>query len=126
MTRAQTKSSPTDHYARQIARAVSKGRPPPFSVELDEYCDSSPHEVFAAFAGVARHMPPDGKDEALAVGYLFLLQRLLEHLRYRTDRGYADAAKLIADFQADVVVQVDAGNVDALMLVFVGEALQQS
>jgi hypothetical protein len=58
--------------------------------------------------------------------YLFLLQRLLEHLRYRTDQGYADAAKLIADFQADVVAQVEAGNVDGRMLVFVAGALHQS
>jgi hypothetical protein len=29
-------------------------------------------------------MPPAGKDEKLAFGYLFLLQQLLEHLRYRT------------------------------------------
>ena len=71
-------------------------------------------------------MPPAGKDEPLAIGYLFLLQRLLEHLRYRTDRGYADAAKLIADFQVDVVAQVEAGNVDGRMLAFVGGALHQS
>jgi hypothetical protein len=126
MSKAQPKSSPTDEHARRIARAIAKGRPPPFSAELDRYCESSPREVFAAFTGAARHMPPAGSDEVLAFGYLFLLQRLLEHLRYRTDRGYADAAKLIADFQADVVAQVEAGNVDELMLGFVGEALQQS
>jgi hypothetical protein len=44
-------------------------------------------------------MPPAGKDEPLAIGYLFLLQHLLEHLRYRTDRGYADAGEPIADFR---------------------------
>ena len=110
MSRAQPKSSPTDEYARRIARAIAKGRPPPFTADLDRYCESSPREIFAAFAGAARHMPPAGKDEALAIGYLFLLQRLLEHLRYRTDRGYADAAKLIADFQADVVARVEAGQ----------------
>ncbi|WP_298256775.1 hypothetical protein [Bradyrhizobium sp.] len=126
MTRAQPKSSPTDDHARQIARALSKGRPPPFSADLDEYCVSSPREIFAAFAGAARHMPPAGKDEVLAIGYLFLLQRLLEHLRYRTDRGYADAAKLIADFQADVLGRVEAGQIDARMLAFVGGALHQS
>jgi hypothetical protein len=126
MSRAQPKSSPTDEHARRIARAVAKGRPPPFSADLDRYCESSPHEIFAAFTGAARHMPPAGKDEALAIGYLFLLQRLLEHLRYRTDRGYADAAKLIADFQADVVAQVEAGHVDGRLLAFVGGALHQS
>lgn len=76
--------------------------------------------------GAARHMPPAGRDEPLAIGYLFLLQRVLEHLRYRTDRGYVDAAKLIADFQADVVAQVETGNVDGRMLAFVGGALHQS
>lgn len=71
-------------------------------------------------------MPPAGRDEPLAIGYLFLLQRLLEHLRYRADRGYVDAAKLIADFQVDVVAQVEAGNIDGRMLAFVGGALHQS
>jgi hypothetical protein len=123
MSRAQPKSLPTDEHARRIARAIAKGRPPPFSADIDRYCESCPHEIFAAFTGAARHMPPAGKNEALALGYLFLLQRMLEHLRYRTDRGYADAAKLIADFQADAVAQLEAGQVDGRMLAFVGGAL---
>jgi len=126
MSRAQPKSSPTDEHARRIAQAIAKGRPPPFNAAFDRYCESSPREIFAAFTGAARHMPPAGKDEPLAIGYLFLLQRLLEHLRYRTDQGYADAARLIADFQADIVAQVEAGNVDGRMLAFVGGALHQS
>jgi hypothetical protein len=126
MSRTQPKSSPTDEYARRIAQAIAKGRPPPFNAAFDRYCESSPREIFAAFTGAARHMPPAGKDEPLAFGYLFLLQRLLEHLRYRADRGYADAARLIADFQADVAAQVEAGNVDGHMLAFVGGALHQS
>jgi hypothetical protein len=126
MSQAQPKSAPTDELARRIAQAIAKGRPPPFDPALDRYCESSPREIFAAFTGAARHMPPAGKDEALAIGYLFLLQRLLEHLRYRADQGYTDAVKLIADFQADVVAQVDAGNVDARMLALVGGALHQS
>src|SRR5665647_3074222 len=126
MSRTQPKSSPTDEHARRIAQAIAKGRPPPFNDAFDRYCESSPREIFAAFTGAARHMPPAGRDESLAIGYLFLLQRLLEYLRYRTDRGYVDAAKLIADFQADVVAQVEAGNVDGRMLAFVGGALHQS
>ncbi|MGB8401122.1 hypothetical protein [Bradyrhizobium sp.] len=126
MSRTQLKSSPTDQHARRIAQAIAKGRPPPFNAAFDRYCESSPREIFAAFAGAARHMPPAGKDEPLAIGYLFLLQRLLEHLRYRTDQGYADAAKLVADFQADVVAQIEAGNIDGRMLAFVGGALHQS
>ncbi len=126
MSRAQPKSSPTDEHARRIAQAIAKGRPPPLNDAFDRYCESSPREIFAAFAGAARHMPLAGKDEPLAFGYLFLLQRLLVHLRYRTDRGYVDAAKLIADFQVDVVAQVEAGKVDGRMLAFVGGALYES
>ena len=126
MSRTQPKSSPTDVYARRIAQAIAKGRPPPFNAAFDRYCESSPREIFAAFTGAAYHMPPAGKDEPLAIGYLFLLQRLLEHLRYRTDQGYADAAKLIADFQADIVAQVEARKIDGRMLAFVGGALHQS
>ncbi|MBV9430161.1 MAG: hypothetical protein JO084_20775 [Bradyrhizobiaceae bacterium] len=126
MNRPQPKHSPTDEYARRIARAIGKGKPPPYSDDLDRYCESSSGEIFAAFAGAARHMPPAGKDEALALGYLFLLQRLLEFLRYRTDSGYAEAAKLIAEFQADVAARVEAGEVAATMLAFVGGALHQA
>src|SRR6476620_1026800 len=126
MSRTQQKYTTTDEHARRIAQAIAKGRPPPFNDAFDRDCESSAPEIFAAFAGAARHMPPAGQDEPLAIGYLFLLQRLLEQLRYRTDRGYADAAKLIADFQADVVAQVEAGNVDGRMLAFVAAALHQS
>ena len=126
MSRVQLKSSLTDDHARLIARAIAEGKPPPFNAHFDEYCESYPHEIFAAFTGAARHMPPAGSDEAFALGYLFVLQRLLEHLRYKTDRGYADAAKLIADFQAGVVAQIKAGQVNQNMLIFVGGALHQS
>jgi hypothetical protein len=126
MSRAQPNSSPTDQHARRIAAAIARGRPPVLTPDLDLYLESSPQEIFAAFEGAARHMPPAGKDETLAFGYLFLLQQLLEHLRYRTDRGYADAARLIADFQAEVASRVEAGHIDRRMLSFVGGALHQS
>ncbi len=126
MNRAQPKSSPTDQHARSIAAAIAKGRPPALTPELDQYFESSPRDIFVAFEGVARHMPPGGHDETLALGYLFLLQQLLERLRYRTDRGYADAARLIADFQADVAARVEAGQIDGHMLAYVGGALHQS
>jgi len=102
-------------------RPVAAGQP-----EFHRYCENCPREIFAAFTGAARHMPPAGKDEPLAIGYLLLLQELLTHLRYRTDRGHADAAKLIADFQADVVAQIEAGRVDGSMLLFVSEALHEA
>jgi hypothetical protein len=116
----------TGHWAVQIARALSKGRPPAFSDDFEEYCENSPHEIFTAFAGVVQHMHRAGKDDMGLAAYLFVLQRLLEHLRYRTDSGYAEAAKLIADFQAHVVAKVEAGEVDGKVLALVGGVLHQS
>jgi len=126
MSRTQPKSSPMDRHARRIAAAIAKGQPPALTPDLDLYLESSPREIFGAFEGVARHMPPGGDDETLALGYLFLLQQLLERLRYRTDCGYADATRLIADFQADVAARVEAGHIDRRMLAYVGGALHQS
>jgi len=111
---------------RGIALAIAKGRPPAFAPELDLYLENFPHEIFAAFKGVACHMPPAGKNVNLAFGYLFLLQGLLERLRYRTDRGYADAAELIAKFQAEVADQAAAGHIDGPTLAYVAGALHQS
>src|SRR5258706_13933425 len=110
MSRAQPKSSPTDQHARSIAAAIAKGRPPALTPELDHYLESSPREIFVAFEGVPRHMPPGGNDETLALGYLFLLQQLLERLRCRTDRGHAAAARLITAFQTDAAALVAAGQ----------------
>lgn len=126
MSPSRPKRSQTDEHARRIARAFAKGQPPPLTAELEQYCESAPREVFVAFAGLARHLPQADEDEALAVGYLIVLQRLLETLRYRADRGYADAAELIAEFQSDVVRQVRTGKVDADVLSAVGDALHQS
>jgi hypothetical protein len=65
MNRAQPKSSPTDQHARSIAAAIAKGWPPALTPELDQYFESSPRDIFVAFEGVARHMPPGGHDETL-------------------------------------------------------------
>ena len=109
MSRDEPKPSPTDRHAKRIALAVAKGRSPRPDAEFDRYCESSPREIFAALAGLVRHTPPAGKDKALALGYLFVLQALLEHLRFRSDRGYADASKLIAEFQAVLAARTEAG-----------------
>ncbi|MBA2397885.1 MAG: HEAT repeat domain-containing protein [Bradyrhizobium sp.] len=126
MTKARPKSSTTEQHARKIATAIAKGRLPAPTSDLDRYLEDCPGEIFAAFDGAARHMPPAGKDDALAFGYLFLMQALLERLRYRAERGYADAAELIAKFQAEVAAQADAERIDGNMLAFVGSALHQA
>ena len=126
MSRDEPKSSPTDRHAKRIALAVAKGRSPRPDAEFDRYCESSPREIFAAFAGLVRHMPPAGKDKALALGYLFVLQALLERLRFRRDRGYADATKLIADFQAELAARTEAGELDGSVLALLSSALHQA
>jgi hypothetical protein len=126
MSRIQPKLSPTDQHAKRIATAIVKGRRPAPTPALKFYLDSSPREIFAAFEGATRHMPPAGNDEALALGYLFVLEQLLEHLRYRTDSGHPDAAKLIADFQTEVAARAKTGHIDASLLTMVGSILHQA
>jgi len=110
---------PTDPYGRRIAIAIGKASRP-FGDDLNQCCETSPREMFAAFEARLATCLRAATMEALAIGYLFLLQRLLEHLPYRTDRGYTDAAGLIANFQADVVAQIETGHIDVRMLALCG------
>jgi hypothetical protein len=71
-------------------------------------------------------MPPAGKDETLAFGYLFVLRGLLQELRYRMDRGYADATSLVVDFQATIAQRARDGQLDGRVLSFTAGALQQA
>jgi len=126
MSEAKREFGAADRHAKSIAKSLAKGRPVARTPDLDRYLADSPEEVFAAFKGVVRHMPPAGDDEALAFGYLFLLQALLEHLRYGTDRGDVEAATLIAKFQADVAGQRNSGEIDGRLLAYVAGALHQA
>jgi hypothetical protein len=126
MHQPQRNPSETDRHARRIAAAFAKGNGPTPTRDLVFYFENSPQEIFSALEGVARHLPPAGKDEALALGYLFLLQGLLEHLRYRSDCGYPDAATLIADFQSTVAAQIRAGQIDEHTLPYLAAALHHA
>jgi hypothetical protein len=86
--RVPQKSSPIDRYAAKIAAGIARGRQTSDLPDLVQYVENSSTEIFAAFNGAARHMPPAGDDEALAFGYLSLLRAILEQLRYRIDRGH--------------------------------------
>ncbi len=122
--RAPRKLSPTDRHARRIAAVIAKGQAPRSSADLEEYFANSKREVFAAFEGASRHVPPAGTNEPLAIGYRFLLEGLLEHLRYGSDRGYREAAALIAEFQ--VAVAARAGRIDDFLLGSVTGAMQRA
>ena len=54
---ANSKAIATDRHAKRIAALIAKGRPPALTDDMDLYFGLS-HEIFAAFEGAARHMPP--------------------------------------------------------------------
>jgi hypothetical protein len=123
---SRPKISETLRHARHCATAIARGQPLRISPDLDRYFHESPREIFAAFDGVVDNMPRAGKDESLAFGYLFVLQGLLQELRYRMDRGYADAAALVADFQAAVAQRARDRGLDGRVLSFTAGALQEA
>jgi hypothetical protein len=126
MGQARAKTSPTDHYAKRIAAGLAKGKVPAQTPDLDSYLDNSSDEIFAALDGFARHFGPGGRNDPLALGYLFLVQALLERLRFRTDRGYEEAAQLIAEFQRRIAGLATAGRIDGRALAFLAGALHQA
>jgi hypothetical protein len=123
MGQARAKTSPADHYAKRIAAALAKGRIPAATPDLDFYLDNSSDEIFAALDGFVRHIGPGGKNDPLALGFLFLVQGLLERLRYRTDRGYEEAAQLIAEFQRRIAGLAAAGRIEGRALALLAGAL---
>jgi hypothetical protein len=94
--------------------------------DLDFYLDNSSDEIFAALDGFVRHMHPGGENEPLALGYLFLVQGLLERLRYRTDRGYEEAARLVAEFQRRIAGLAAADRIDGHALTLLAGALHEA
>jgi hypothetical protein len=126
MAKVRSKPAGVDEHARTIAKAIAKGRFPQLTPEIDEFLETHATDIFAASEGACRHLPPSGDDEALGFGYLFLLQMLLERVRYQADRGVAGATELIATFQAALVARVKAGELDGTTLAHIGGAMQQA
>lgn len=118
--------SEPDRLARQAAAAIVNGESPKRSDELEDYFNRSPQDVFVALDGAVANMPPSGKQRPLAYGYLFLLEGLLLHLRYRIDRGYVDAINLVGEFQSALAARVRDGSISAPMLGLIVGVLQQA
>src|ERR1700754_427031 len=100
MAKARSKISDIDDHARTIAKTIATGRLPQLTPEIERFLDERPSDLLAAADGACRHIPPAGDNEALGIAYLFLLEMLLERARHRAERGFTDAAELIATFQA--------------------------
>jgi hypothetical protein len=118
--------SETDRLAQRAAAAIAKGQSPNRSDELEDYFHRSPRDIFAALDGAVANMPATADHKPLAYGYLFILEGLLVHLRYRIDRGYADAIDLVAEFQAALAARIRDRSIDGPMLGLVVGVLQQA
>jgi hypothetical protein len=124
MSRAQPKSSPTDQHARRIGSAIAKGRRPALTPDLDLYLESARTKSLPPSRAWLAICLQRARMRRLPLAICFCCRGL--HLRSRTDRGYADAARLIADFQSEVAAQVGAGHIDGHVLAHLGGALHQS
>ncbi|WP_257167312.1 hypothetical protein [Bradyrhizobium sp. SRS-191] len=125
MAKTSAKAGLDDH-AKKLAAGFAKGRLPQPTPELERFLLTHSTEIFAAAEGVCRHMPPAGEDEALGIGYLFLLQMLLAGLNERAKRGAKDASELIARFQSDLAARAKGGEIEGTLLAYLGGALQQA
>ncbi|NPU65103.1 hypothetical protein HL667_08865 [Bradyrhizobium sp. 83012] len=126
MAKSGAKPAGLDDHARKLAAGFAKGRLPQPTPELERFLLTHSTEISAAAEGVCRHMPPAGDDEALGIGYLFMLQMLLSGLNERAKRGAKDAAELIARFQSDLAAKAEAGEIEGTLLAYLGGALQQA
>ena len=106
MSRAQPKSSPTDEHARRESRARSSraGTRPPLSSDLDRHTGVSPTPDFFGPLSRARPDAPlrPARTRRLRSAWICVRGSGCSIISDdRTDRGDADVATLIADFQAD-------------------------
>src|SRR5207245_10197193 len=102
-------------------RAGNRYWPAP-TQDLEDYLDRFPEDVFVALEGFVEHANTGGADNPLAIGHLLLVQRQLERIRYRKDRGYEDAIRLIETFQHSVANLAVAGRIDGQELSMVASA----
>lgn len=96
-------ASRAKQHARRIAAGLAKNAMPAPTADLEDYLERCPEDVLAALEGFAKQVSAGGADDRLAVGHLVLIQLQLERIRYRRDRGYEDAARLIETFQRSAV-----------------------
>ena len=91
MSGASAHKSRTQRQARRLAADLAKGRMPASTVDLEDYLDRFPDDVFVALDGFVEQVASSGADDAIALGYLYLIQGQLERVRFRSERGYEDA-----------------------------------
>jgi len=126
MSGASAHKSRTQQQARRLATDLAKGRMPASTVDLEDYLDRFPDDVFVALDGFVEQVASGGAGDAIALGYLFLIQGQLERVRFRSERGYEDAARLIEEFQRAVADLAVTGRIDAQALSMVTSVLHMA
>ena len=126
MSGASAHKSRTRRQARRLAADLAKGRMPASTLDLEDYLDRFPDDVFVALDGFVEQVASSGARDAIALGYLYLIQGQLERVRFRSERGYEDAARLIEEFQRAVADLAVTGRVDAQALSMVTSVLHMA
>ena len=85
-----------------------------------------PDDVFVALDGFVEQVASSGADDVIALGYLYLIQGQLERVRFRSERGYEDATRLIEEFQRAVADLAVTGRIDAQALSMVTSVLHMA
>jgi hypothetical protein len=99
---------------------------PASTVDLEDYLDRFPDDVFVALDGFVEQVASSGADDAIALGCLYLIQGQLERVRFRSERGYEDATRLIEEFQRAVADLAVTGRIDAQALSMVTSVLHMA
>jgi hypothetical protein len=126
MSGASAHKSRIQRQARRLATDLAKGRMPASTVDLEDYLDRFPDDVFVALDGFVEQVASSGAGDAIALGYLYLIQGQLERVRFRSERGYEDAVRLIEEFQRAVTDLAVTGRIDAQALSMVTSVLHMA
>lgn len=126
MSGGSVDKSRTRRQARRLAADLAKGRMPASTVGLEDYLDRFPDDVFVALDGFVEQVASNGASDAIALGYLYLIQGQLERVRFRSERGYEDAARVIEEFMRAVAHLVITGRIDVQTLSMVTSVLHMA
>jgi hypothetical protein len=119
--------SQAERHARKIGNALAKGRPPAETPQVEQFIAEQDGAIFDTLEGfVAQAASAGGFESPLSQGYMYLLRRQLEALRFGSDRGYARAIGQIAEFQRAVAMHVTAAHLDGTAVSLVSSALHQA
>jgi hypothetical protein len=126
MSRTSNQTARTERFARRFAAGVTKNKMPAPIPALEDYLDRFPEDVLVALKGFVEHLATGGVNDSLVIGHLLLIQCQLEHIRYRKDRGYEDAIRLIETFQQSVANLAVTGRITGQGVSMVASALHQA